>query len=107
LAQVLAHVGSLLDLLQLKAITDSLGDLRRRDLLVPGAVRDLVDERDRLPDPLRRGPAGHGISRSPACGVRPRPGDRAPRRCWSCRRPDRPAGRGGLRAARTPAWRPA
>src|SRR5437667_7684133 len=62
LAQVAADVGHLVDLADLEAVADRLGNLGRGDLFVACLVSDRVDQRDRLPDPLRGGPAGHGSS---------------------------------------------
>jgi len=48
----------LIDLAQLEAIADGLGDLGRCDLLVARLVRDRVDQGDRLADPIGGGPSG-------------------------------------------------
>src|SRR5437764_7256358 len=57
LAQVLAHVRDAADLGQLQAVADRLRDLRRRDLLVAGAVGGRVHHGNRPADPL--GGGGH------------------------------------------------
>ena len=57
LAEVLTHVRSLRDLPKLEAIPDRFGDLGRGDLLVARLVRDRVDQRDRVPDPIGGGSA--------------------------------------------------
>src|SRR5258708_33369523 len=71
LAEVLPHIRSLRDLPKLEAIPDRFSDLGGSEFFVTYSVRDGVDQRDRLPDSLRRGPAAgnatvtHGLAGTP------------------------------------------
>src|SRR5712692_116361 len=58
-AEVFAYVGQLVQVAQLQAVPDSLGDLGRRDLLVPCPICDGIHEPDRAADALGRGGAAH------------------------------------------------